>query len=80
MIPFLHLSNVHKSFGSVPVLRGVELTLFSSENLGMMGENRAGKSTLIKILSGNLMADSLTCTMNGESLSLAESRGSGKLG
>ncbi len=80
MIPFLHLSNVHKSFGSVPVLRGVELTLFSGEIHGLMGENGAGKSTLIKILSGNLVADSLTCTMNGESLSLAESRGSGKLG
>ncbi|MGA0192614.1 MAG: ATP-binding cassette domain-containing protein, partial [bacterium] len=79
MIPFLHLSNVHKSFGSVPVLRGVELTLFSGEIHGLMGENGAGKSTLIKILSGNLMADSLTCTINGESLSLAEARGSAKL-
>ncbi len=41
-----------KSFGSVPVLRGVELALFSGEIHGLMGENGAGKSTLIKILSG----------------------------
>ena len=79
MIPFLHLNKVQKSFGNVPVLRGVELALFSGEIHGLMGENGAGKSTLIKILSGNLVADNLTCTMNGESLSLAEARWSGKL-
>ena len=50
VIPFLHLSNLQKSFGSVPVLRGVELALFSGEIHGLMGENGAGKSTLIKIL------------------------------
>ena len=80
MIPFLHLSNLQKSFGSVPVLREVDLALFSGEIHGLMGENGAGKSTLIKILSGNLMADSLTCTMNGESRSLVEARQSGQLG
>ena len=55
MIPFLHLGNLQKSFGSVPVLCGVELALFSGEIHGLMGENGAGKSTLIKILSGNLL-------------------------
>ena len=80
MIPFLRLSNLQKSFGSVPVLSGVELTLFSGEIHGLMGENGAGKSTLIKILSGNLMADSITFTMNGKSRSLAEARQSGQLG
>ncbi|MEC8436075.1 MAG: ATP-binding cassette domain-containing protein, partial [SAR324 cluster bacterium] len=80
MIPFLHLGNLQKSFGSVPVLCGVELALFSCEIHGLMGENGAGKSTLIKILSGNLMADSITCTMNGESLTLVEARQSGQLG
>ena len=79
MIPFLQLSNLQKSFGSVPVLSGVELTLFSGEIHGLMGENGAGKSTLIKILSGNLMADSITFTMNGESRLLAEARQSGQL-
>ena len=79
MIPFLQLSNLQKSFGSVPVLSGVELTLFSGEIHGLMGENGAGKSTLIKILSGNLMADSITVTMNGESRLLAEARQSGQL-
>ena len=79
MIPFLHLGNLQKSFGSVPVLCGVELALFSGEIHGLMGENGAGKSTLIKILSGNLMADSITCTMNGESPLLVEARKSGQL-
>ena len=53
MIPFLHLSNLRKSFGTVPVLRGVELALFPGEIYGLMGENGADKSTLIKILLGN---------------------------
>ena len=41
----LEMKDIHKSFGSVKVLKGVDLTLRRGEVLGLIGENGAGKST-----------------------------------
>jgi simple sugar transport system ATP-binding protein len=41
-----------KFYGSVEALRGVDLELEEHEILGLVGDNAAGKSTLIKILAG----------------------------
>jgi len=46
------LLNIHKWFGRVCALEGVELDVDYSEIVGLVGDNGAGKSTLIKILSG----------------------------
>ncbi|MGZ3718695.1 MAG: ATP-binding cassette domain-containing protein, partial [Bdellovibrionota bacterium] len=39
------MENLQKSFGSVAVLRGVNLELFPGEVHALLGENGAGKST-----------------------------------
>lgn len=49
--------NVSKSFGTLDVLRGVDLDLFNGENLVVLGRSGTGKSVLIKLISGLLKPD-----------------------
>jgi len=53
----LRAENVSKRFGHVQALNNVALNLKPNEVLGLVGDNAAGKSTLIKILSGAIPAD-----------------------
>ena len=50
----LRLEEIHKSFGSIAVLKGINLAVQAGEVLGLIGENGAGKSTLMNILGGVL--------------------------
>ncbi len=54
MVSLLEMDNIHKSFGTVDVLKEVRFDLRSSEVHILAGENGAGKSTLMKILGGVL--------------------------
>jgi len=48
----LELKDVSKSFGEVKSLRGIDFKLGSNEVVGLLGDNGAGKSTMIKIMTG----------------------------
>ncbi len=50
--PLVEMRDIHKSFGSVDVLKGVDFHIDRPEIVGLLGDNGAGKSTLIKILTG----------------------------
>lgn len=52
------LSDIRKRFGMVEALRGVTLRVAPGEVVGLVGDNAAGKSTLMKVLSGAYLPDS----------------------
>src|SRR4029079_8696971 len=56
--PIIEMRDVSKAFGAVRALHQVDLTLYPGEILGLVGDNSAGKSTLMKILTGAYQRDS----------------------
>ena len=52
--PVLATENITKSFGNISALRGVSFSARAGEVAAIVGDNGSGKSTFIKILSGNL--------------------------
>jgi len=52
------LKDIRKRFGMVEALRGVTLRVAPGEVVGLVGDNAAGKSTLMKVLSGAYVPDS----------------------
>ena len=49
--PIVEMRSIDKSFGPVRALVDVHLTLMPGEVLGLVGDNSAGKSTLMKIMT-----------------------------
>ena len=66
MTPVLALDAVTKSFGPVEVLHGVDLALNAGEVHALIGENGAGKSTIMKILGGFLAPTSGRVLLDGQ--------------
>jgi simple sugar transport system ATP-binding protein len=56
--PLVEMRGINKAFGAVQALSDVNLTLYPGEVLGLVGDNSAGKSTLMKILTGAYTRDS----------------------
>ena len=48
----IELKNVHKRFGQLEVLRGIDLTVAKGEKLVIIGPSGSGKSTLIRCMNG----------------------------
>lgn len=54
------LANIHHAYGNLIVLDGVTLSIGSGEKIGLVGRNGCGKTTLMKVIQGNLSPDSGT--------------------
>ena len=65
MTPAIEVKDVHKRFGEVHALAGVNLEIAAGEFFGLLGPNGAGKTTLISILAGLARADSGALSVMG---------------
>lgn len=64
--PLIKMVGVSKFFGAVQALNKVDLELNYNEVLGLVGDNAAGKSTLMKILTGAYSRDEGEIFLEGE--------------
>jgi len=65
----IRLEGIKKSYNSVEVLHGVDLTVNAGEVIALLGENGAGKSTLVKILAGDISPTEGVIRINGAEMS-----------
>jgi len=70
----IRASNIHKSFGSLHVLKGVDLQIERGEVVSIVGKSGAGKSTLLHILGALDRPDRGELLINGEEVFRLKSR------
>ncbi len=67
--PVLAARGLTKRFGRVTALESADLELYPGEVLAVIGDNGAGKSSLIKCLSGAMVPDAGTIELDGRTVS-----------
>ena len=78
--PIVEMVNIHKRFGAVQALRSVTLSLNHGEVLGLVGDNAAGKSTLMKVLSGAYIPDTGEILIDSKKVHITNPEDSRRLG
>jgi len=76
----LEMKNIYKSFGGIHALIDVSLELRHGEILGLVGDNAAGKSSLMKILTGAYQANRGRIFFEGREVHITNPRVSRQIG
>ena len=76
----LQINNLHTYYGNIKALRGVTFHVEEGEILALIGENGAGKSTVIKTISGAIEADSGEIIKDGSPVRIASPKDAYDLG
>ena len=71
----LELSELRKSYGSMNVIRGLNLSVREGEFVGVIGPNGAGKTTLFGLIAGNLRCDSGRVALRGRDVTALTAQG-----
>lgn len=69
--PLLSLRGIGKSYGAVVAVRDVDLDIFAGEVVALCGDNGAGKSSLIKVISGAEDPSAGTMSLRGKPVRFA---------
>ncbi len=78
--PILSLKGISKSFGPIDVLHDINLDLRAGEALCLLGDNGAGKSTVIRLLSGVHTPTSGTIELDGKPVTFSSPRDASDMG
>lgn len=73
-VPLVEMRNIHKRFGGVQAVEGVSIDLMPGEVVGVLGHNGAGKTVLMKALSGAIPCDEGDILINGEKVEIKRPR------
>lgn len=79
-MPLVGMRHIKKYFGGVRAVDDVSLELSAGEALGILGHNGAGKSALMKVLSGAYPKDDGEILINGEAVTIRNPRDAHALG
>lgn len=78
--PHLSVRKLDKWYGSIHALNGLDLDISTGEVIGLIGDNGAGKSTFIKILSGVHRQSAGEILLNGKTMAIGSPREAMNLG
>ena len=78
--PLVEMINIHKRFGGVHAVKGVSIDLYPGEVNGILGHNGAGKTVLMKALSGAIPCDEGEIRINGKKVRIESPRDARKYG
>ena len=78
--PVVEMEDIVKRFGVVSAIEGVDFTVYPGEVVALLGDNGAGKSTMIKILTGVHTPTSGTIRFDGRKVKINSPRDARKLG
>lgn len=79
-VPAIEARGIDKRFDGVHALKGARLDVRSGEIHALLGENGAGKSTMIKVLTGLYDSDAGTIWRDGEEVAFANVRAANRAG
>jgi polar amino acid transport system ATP-binding protein len=66
--PMIRIEGLHKSFGEVEVLRGIDLEVYQGEVICIIGPSGSGKSTLIRTINGLTPINSGSIRVEGQAV------------
>lgn len=78
--PHLRVRGIHKYFGGIHALRGVDFDVARGEIMALVGDNGTGKSTLMKILAGAHVADEGEIWLDGKRVTINNPNDAAALG
>ncbi|HEX3803588.1 MAG TPA: ATP-binding cassette domain-containing protein [Solirubrobacteraceae bacterium] len=78
--PLLELRNISKRYGNRSALDGVSFAINHAETVGLLGDNGAGKSTVIKAMCGVVQPDEGELLWEGEAVRFGSRQDSQQLG
>ena len=70
----IEIHNIHKSFGALEVLKGIDLTIAKGEIVSIVGPSGAGKTTLLQVMGTLLTPDAGTLRIAGTDVSSLSSK------